>query len=136
MGFSAALNMRVPLKYICEDVDRHGNVRCYVRLPGKRKVRIRALPGTPQFMEEYQAAVATVAEAPLRQAEEAKKGTGVCPNPNSSAPIAFTIATGSSNIYVLLGTTRCRSRRISSPWNSQSNVGAKVTLVTLQAGVG
>jgi hypothetical protein len=65
--------MRVPLKYIREDVDRHGNVRCYVRAPGKRKVRIRALPGTPAFMEEYQAAVATAAAAPLRQVDQAKK---------------------------------------------------------------
>ncbi|OSI33025.1 tyrosine-type recombinase/integrase [Bradyrhizobium canariense] len=67
--------MRVPLKYICEDVDRHGNVRCYVRAPGKRKVRLRALLGTPEFMEEYQAAIATAVEAPLRQADEAKRGS-------------------------------------------------------------
>jgi integrase/recombinase XerD len=46
-----------------------------VRAPGKRKVRLRALPGTPEFMEEYQAAIATAAEAPLRQADEAKKGS-------------------------------------------------------------
>lgn len=75
MGQGSSLNMRVPLKYICEDVDRHGNVRCYVRAPGKRKVRIRALPGTPEFMEEYQAAIATAVEAPLRQADEAKRGS-------------------------------------------------------------
>ncbi|WP_244941432.1 tyrosine-type recombinase/integrase [Bradyrhizobium yuanmingense] len=75
MGQGPSLSMRVALKYICEDVDRHGNVRCYVRAPGKRKVRIRALPGTPEFMEEYQAAIATAAEAPLRQAAEAKRGS-------------------------------------------------------------
>jgi integrase/recombinase XerD len=67
--------MHVRLKYLCEDLDRHGNVRCYVRLSGKRKVRIRALPGTPEFMDEYQAAVAIPAEAPLRQAHEVKKGS-------------------------------------------------------------
>jgi integrase len=67
--------MRLSLKYICEDVDRHGNVRCYVRAPGKRKVRLRALPGTPEFMDEYQAAIASAAEAPLRQAAETKKGS-------------------------------------------------------------
>jgi integrase/recombinase XerD len=67
--------MRVRLKYLCEDPDRHGNVRCYVRLPGRRKVRIRALPGTPEFMAEYQAAIAPAAEAALRQANEAKKGS-------------------------------------------------------------
>lgn len=75
MGLQPDLTMRVPLKYICEDIDRHGNVRCYVRVPGKRKVRIRALPGTPEFMAEYQAAITTAAEAPLRQADEAKKGS-------------------------------------------------------------
>lgn len=75
MGQRPALTMRIPLKYICEDIDRHGNVRCYVRVPGKRKVRIRALPGTPDFMEEYQAAVATAGATPLRQADEAKKGS-------------------------------------------------------------
>jgi len=75
MGQRPTLTMRVPLKYICEDVDRHGNVRCYVRAPGKRKVRIRALPGTPEFMEEYQAAIASAGEAPLRQAAEAKRGS-------------------------------------------------------------
>lgn len=67
--------MRIRLKHLVEDRDRHGNARCYVRVPGKRKVRIRALPGTPEFMEEYQAAIASAAEAPLRQADEAKKGS-------------------------------------------------------------
>jgi integrase/recombinase XerD len=67
--------MRIRLKHLVEDRDRHGNVRCYVRLPGKRKVRIRTLPGTREFMEEYQAAIATAAEAPRRQADEAKKGS-------------------------------------------------------------
>lgn len=37
-------------------------------------MRIRALPGTPEFMDEYQAAIATAVEAPLRQADAAKKG--------------------------------------------------------------
>jgi integrase len=67
--------MRLSLKYICEDVDRHGNVRCYVRVPGKKKVRLRALPGTPEFMDEYQAAIANAADAPLRQAAETKRGS-------------------------------------------------------------
>ncbi len=75
MGLTPGCDMRVPVKYLCEDVDRHGNVRCYVRVPGKRKVRIRALPGTPAFMEAYQAAIATAAAAPVRQADAAKKGS-------------------------------------------------------------
>jgi integrase/recombinase XerD len=75
MGLNPDQNMRVRLKYLCEDPDRHGNVRCYVRVPGKRKVRIRALPGTPEFMEEYQAAIAEVKAGHPRQADEAKRGS-------------------------------------------------------------
>ena len=75
MGLKLGDEMRVRLKYVSEDLDRHGNVRCYVRAPGKRKVRIRALPGTSEFMEEYQAAIATVGDALPRQANEAKRGS-------------------------------------------------------------
>lgn len=74
MGLSAASNMRVRLKYLSEDVDRHGNVRCYVRLPGKKKVRLRAQPGTSDFMTEYQEAVSLAKTDQPRQASEAKRG--------------------------------------------------------------
>lgn len=47
----------IKLKNIVEDVDRHGNVRIYVRIPGRAKVRIRATPGTEAFAVAYQAAV-------------------------------------------------------------------------------
>lgn len=67
--------MRVRLKYIVEDTDRHGNVRCYVRLPGKRKIRMRALPGTPEFMTEYQGAISLAKTDQPRQANEAKRGS-------------------------------------------------------------
>ena len=49
--------MKLPLRYICEDSDRHGNVRLYVRRHG-RKIRIRARWGTPGFIDEYHAALA------------------------------------------------------------------------------
>ncbi|WP_247521599.1 hypothetical protein [Bradyrhizobium sp. 190] len=75
MGLRSADDMHVRLKYLSEDVDRHGNVRCYVRAPGKRKIRIRAFPGTSEFMEEYQAAVASAGDSPARQASEAKRGS-------------------------------------------------------------
>ena len=55
--------MKVRLKYLSEDVDRHGNVRCYVRVPGKPKVRLRSQPGTPDFMDEYRAAFSLAVEA-------------------------------------------------------------------------
>ena len=47
----------ITLKYISEDVDRHGNVRVYFRKPGRPKVRLRAPLGTNQFIVEYQAAL-------------------------------------------------------------------------------
>ena len=51
-------------KYVIEDTDRHGNVRVYLRLHG-RKVRLRETPGTPEFETEYKEALKggfTVAE--------------------------------------------------------------------------
>ena len=50
--------MKIHLQYVVEDVDRHGNVRIYVRPPGQRKVRIREMPGTDAFMAAYLAAMA------------------------------------------------------------------------------
>ena len=38
-------------------------------------MRIRALPGTPEFMEEYHAAISAAAPDSVRQANEAKKGS-------------------------------------------------------------
>jgi integrase/recombinase XerD len=56
--------MDVRLKYVWEDVDRHGNVRLYVAVPGRRKVRIKEQPGTPEFMTAYNAAIEGVTAAP------------------------------------------------------------------------
>jgi integrase len=52
------------LKYLIEDVDRHGNVRVYVRRKGQPKVRLRERPGTSEFLEEYRQAICDRAEAP------------------------------------------------------------------------
>jgi integrase len=50
------------LRYITEHVDRHGNVRVYVRRRG-RWIRLRETPGTTEFLDEYRRAVG--GEAPL-----------------------------------------------------------------------
>ena len=47
----------IKLKYLVQDVDRHGNVRSYVRLRGKPKIRIRGIPGGAEFMLAYQVAL-------------------------------------------------------------------------------
>src|SRR5262249_45321413 len=64
----------IRFKHLVEDRDRHGNVRIYVRVPGQRKVRIRAAFGTDEFMAEYNAAVSDHVTAP-RQGREAKSGS-------------------------------------------------------------
>ena len=43
----------IKLKHVVEDIDRHGNVRRYVRVPGRPKVRLREQPGSPEFMAAY-----------------------------------------------------------------------------------
>lgn len=45
-------------KYLIHDKDRHGNIRWYVREPGKKKIRIKEEPGTEAFVTAYHAAKA------------------------------------------------------------------------------
>lgn len=49
--------MKIKLKYVVEDVDRHGNVRLYFRRNGK-KTRLPGPVGTPEFLAGYKAAFA------------------------------------------------------------------------------
>src|SRR5207344_2871475 len=48
--------MKIKLKYIYRDPDRHGNERFYVRHQGRR-IRIRETPNTPAFMLACSAAI-------------------------------------------------------------------------------
>jgi integrase/recombinase XerD len=66
--------MQVRFKHLVEDRDRHGNIRLYVRLPGRKKVRIRAPFGTDEFTAAYNAAVSDHVTAPT-QARETKPGS-------------------------------------------------------------
>ena len=59
---SSGQMMKLDLPYLMQDVDRHGNVRLYVRRKNLGKVRIKALPGSPQFMDEYKAALTRLSE--------------------------------------------------------------------------
>lgn len=52
----------VRLKHLWTDRDRHGNQRFYVAVPGRPKVRLRAVFGTDAFMAAYAAAVAAPPE--------------------------------------------------------------------------
>jgi len=48
----------VDQKYLYEDFDRHGNRRLYFRRRGQPKVRLHEPQGSPEFYEEFAAAVA------------------------------------------------------------------------------
>jgi integrase/recombinase XerD len=67
-------NMQLRFKYLLEDRDRFGNIRIYVRVPGRRKVRLRTKFGTDEFLAAYTAAVNEHIAAP-RQARTAKAGS-------------------------------------------------------------
>ena len=45
------------LKYLVEDVDRHGNVRIYFRRKGQPKIRIHGSPGSEEFQKAYSLAL-------------------------------------------------------------------------------
>jgi integrase len=49
---------RIRLDYVHEYFDRHGKLRRYVRRPGALRVALPGLPGTPEFMQAYQDAMA------------------------------------------------------------------------------
>jgi integrase len=48
--------MKIDLPHLLADTDRHGRKRVYYRQKGKPMVRLRAPPGTQEFIEEYQRA--------------------------------------------------------------------------------
>lgn len=60
--------MKFRLKYVVEDVDRHGNVRLYYRHNG-RKTRLRGPAGSPEFLADYRTAAAG-----QKEVETAKTG--------------------------------------------------------------
>jgi hypothetical protein len=55
---------RIRLKYVNEYRDRRGRVRRYFRRPGCRAIPLPGLPGSIEFMQAYQAALAIVSPPP------------------------------------------------------------------------
>jgi ATP-dependent Clp protease ATP-binding subunit ClpA len=47
-----------PLRYVHRFEDRHGHERLYFRRPGHARVKLRGPLGSPEFLADYQAAVA------------------------------------------------------------------------------
>ncbi len=70
----ADLMVKLPLKYLVKDVDRHGNVRIYFKRAGQAKVRIRGEFGSEEFMTAYDAALRAVPTAlPPRSLNDARQ---------------------------------------------------------------
>lgn len=57
---------RIKLAFVHEYTDRHGKIRRYVRQHGRAKVALPGLPGSPEFMDVYQSALAGPAKPPNR----------------------------------------------------------------------
>ena len=61
-------------RYLWEDVDRHGNVSVYFRRKvGQRRIRLKPLPGTEEFDNEYRRALSAQSPSP---AEASSGGFG------------------------------------------------------------
>ena len=56
----------IKLRFVTTDVDANGNVRYYFRRPRQRKIRLRGVPGSEDFMKAYQAALTGSLKAPPR----------------------------------------------------------------------
>jgi integrase len=70
--------VKIRLRYIAEDVDRHGNVRTYFRRKGHPKIRLPGVAGSDEFMAAYKAALAgmrTLAAPKHDRRERAAKGS-------------------------------------------------------------
>jgi hypothetical protein len=48
---------KIRLPHIHEFRDRHGKIRRYVRLPGRKRVPLPGAPGSHEFMAVYQSAL-------------------------------------------------------------------------------
>ncbi len=58
MGYGAKEMTRMRLKFVQAFIDSYGTARHYFRRPGFKRVPLPGLPGSPEFMEAYQAAMA------------------------------------------------------------------------------
>jgi hypothetical protein len=108
------------LKFIVEDVDRHGNVRVYFRRPGFAKIRLRGLPGSDQFQVAYAVALANteIGAAPRRLIEsDPKSMSWLCQNYYQSAEFRRLDARTQRMRRLILG-GMCKSGAGPLPFNS------------------
>jgi integrase len=63
----------IALKHLRIDRNRHGSIRIYLRVPGRKQVRLREQPGSAAFIAEYQAALLAAEGATGRKAAGAPR---------------------------------------------------------------
>ena len=51
------IRVKIDLKHVVRDIDRHGNDRFHFRVNDQEKVRLLGIPGSEEFMEVYQDAL-------------------------------------------------------------------------------
>ncbi len=59
----STVKVETEFRYLLRDKDRHGNPRVYYRPPGGRMIRLRAVIGSQEFVDEYQRARDGIAPA-------------------------------------------------------------------------
>jgi integrase len=97
-------------QYLVYDPDRHGKPRYYFRRKGQKKIRLRAPPGTPEFLAEFQAAYAgpepaMPSSAPA--ATEVRRGA-----PKGSLAWLFNEYEARAESFKVLGPTTKARRRV------------------------
>jgi integrase len=86
------------LRWVVSDPDRHGNSRWYLRRPGHKKIRLPGLPGTPEFMAAYNAAIAgDAAPAPLAATAGPGSVNWLCQQYFAGAMFLVEISKGTQN---------------------------------------
>jgi integrase len=68
--------MEVKFRYLIADIDRNGNTRRYVRKPKCAKIRLRSKFGTPEFVQEYLAAMSGTPNVAIRKPASLKSEEG------------------------------------------------------------
>lgn len=124
--------MRFNVPYLCEDVDRHGNVRVYFRRRGCPKVRLRAAVGSEEFWTVYNR---------LKVESDAGFLTAIEPSADPLRPVpgswwALCAAYLGSDSYQQLepSTQRTRRRVLEGTWDEPLTPESKTTFGEMPVG--
>ncbi len=106
---------RLP-RFCVEDVDRHGNIRIYLRRKGRPKVRLHGIPWTEAFMEAYKAALTAEPAEPPRDRRIVQ--------PNTWKWLCLEYAASTEFKQLDLVTQRRRRSLLEATWDEPTRPGA------------